>query len=421
MLVDFSVKNFKSFDEQQVLSLLKENGSEHSENSFTVGAKKNLELLKSAAVYGANASGKSNLIQAIDTMKSIVLYSSQTVEDLNVIPFKLFRKNLNEPTELEVTIVVNDTKYQYGFSATKNKIFEEWLFAYPNGHAQKWFERIWDQKNNKYEWSFSPSFTGQKQVWLRATRDNALFLSTAVQLNSEKLKPIYDWFKDELYVFSGNNFFLQYTADLCNEGNKDTVLKFLKAADLGISDISVEEKETDEKSIPDSIPEAVKNFFIEVMPKKKKEITSYHKDNDGNSVEFNFSDESTGTIRFFGLVCPLIDILEKGATLIIDDLNCNLHPKMVEFIVKLFNSKKCNPNNAQLIFSTHDVYILSQRLFRRDQIWFCEKNKKQATEVYSLLEFSPNKDKDNIALRYLSGRYGALPLITDFDLFEGAE
>lgn len=270
MLVDFSVKNFKSFDEQQVLSLLKENGSEHSENSFTVGAPKNLELLKSAAVYGANASGKSNLIQAIDTMKSIVLYSSQTVEDLNVIPFKLFRKNLNEPTELEVTIVVNDTKYQYGFSATKNKIFEEWLFAYPNGHAQKWFERIWDQKNNKYEWSFSPSFTGQKQVWLRATRDNALFLSTAVQLNSEKLKPIYDWFKDELYVFSGNNFFLQYTADLCNEGKKDTVLKFLKAADLGISDISVEEKETDEKSIPDSIPEAVKNFFIEVSLKRKK-------------------------------------------------------------------------------------------------------------------------------------------------------
>lgn len=123
-------------------------------------------------------------------MKFIVTSSSQSVNDLCVVPFKLFRKNLNEPTEFEVTIVVNDTKYQYGFSSTKTKILEEWLFAYPNGHAQKWFERIWDQKNNKYEWSFSPSFTGQKQVWLRATRDNALFLSTAVQLNSEKLKPI---------------------------------------------------------------------------------------------------------------------------------------------------------------------------------------------------------------------------------------
>ena len=145
MLVDFCVKNFKSFDDKQIFSLLKDKGDENLDNTFFVGKNQKLQLLKCAAIYGANASGKSNLIAALQTMKFIVLFSLKHVNSINLFPFKLAKRNLSEPTEFEVTIVVNDVRYQYGFSATAAKIIEEWLFAFPNGHVQKWFERSWNQ------------------------------------------------------------------------------------------------------------------------------------------------------------------------------------------------------------------------------------------------------------------------------------
>ena len=419
MLVDFCVKNFKSFDDKQIFSLLKDKGDENLDNTFIVGKKQKLQLLKCAAIYGANASGKSNLIDALQTMKSIVLFSLKHVNSINLFPFKLAKRNLSEPTEFEVTIVVNDVRYQYGFSATAAKIIEEWLFAFPNGHVQKWFERSWDQKDSDYEWSFSPSFPGTKQSWVKQTRSDALFLTTAVQLNSERLKPIYDWFKNELFFCDDSDFYPEFTAELCDKGKKDIILKFLKAADLNISDISIEEIDNSTDAFPDGFPEELKNFFIKNMPKKKKKIKTLHRDNNGDLVSFNFFEESTGTRKLFGFAGPIIDVLEKGYTLFIDELDVNLHPKLVEFIVKLFNSKENNPNNAQLVFTSHDVYVLDQNNFRRDQIWFCEKNDNQATEVYSLLEFSPNKKKDNLILRYLSGRYGALPIISSFNMFKG--
>lgn len=252
-------------------------------------------------------------------MKSIVLFSLKHVNSINLFPFKLAKRNLSEPTEFEVTIVVNDVGYQYGFSATAAKIIEEWLFAFPNGHVQKWFERSWDQKDSDYEWSFSPSFPGTKQSWVKQTRSDALFLTTAVQLNSERLKPIYDWFKNELFFCDDSGFYPEFTAELCDKGKKDIILKFLKAADLNISDISIEEIDNSTDAFLDGFPEELKNFFIKNMPKKKKKkIKTLHRDNNGDLVSFNFFEESTGTRKLFGFAGPIIDVLEKGYTVILD-------------------------------------------------------------------------------------------------------
>lgn len=220
MLVEFNTTNFRSFRSTQNLSLAKGKGSELQNNSFEVEGIKGLDLLRSVAIYGANASGKSNLLKSIRAMKQIVTATSQRGSKLPLMPFKLDEDSVNQPTEFEIVFVVDSIRYQYGFSATEDKIFEEWLFVYPKGRAQKWFERLWDPETNQYQWQFSPSFTGTKQVWQNATRDNSLFLSTAVQLNSHQLKPVFDWFKDTLKFSSVIGFDPDYSASLCLQNKK---------------------------------------------------------------------------------------------------------------------------------------------------------------------------------------------------------
>ncbi|ELS40697.1 RloA-like protein [Pseudomonas syringae pv. syringae B64] len=414
MLIQFSVKNWRSVRDEQILSLVKARGEELAEtNTFTPDTPHCSDLLNSAVIYGANAAGKSNLLSALRAMKEIILESAtkQPDDELPVVSFKLDSETEKLPTELEMTFIVDKVKYQYGFTASASQIFDEWLIAYPNGRPQKWFTRSYDTVTNSYDWSTGSNLLGQKQVWQDSTRSNSLFLSTATQLNSKQLKPILNWFRNTLRVSSMVGWHGTYTASICGKPEqKLKVLNFLKAADFDIKDLNIKAEAISLKHLPESIPEDIRQKFIEEMSGGEiYDIKTIHEGAQGQLIEFEFDDESDGTQKLFSFAGPWIDVLENGRVLFVDELHDNLHPKLVKFLVNLFHDKASNPHNAQLIFTTHETSILSQDVFRRDQIWFCEKDDKQATKLYPLSDFSPRKGRENLEEAYLTGRYGALP------------
>jgi hypothetical protein len=417
MLIEFTVKNYRSIKEAQTISMMKAKGTELEEsNTFLPDSKGAQQLLRSAAIYGANGSGKSNLIKALNVMESIVL-SSQSMnkgDTFPVTPFLFDDESVNEPTEFEVIFISNNVRFQYGFVVSSTQVFEEWLIAYPKGKPQRWFSRIYDKENNCSEYKFVESFTGKKSVWKDATRENALFLSTAVQLNSKLLKPVYDWFLTKLRPNLLGEIATGYTAGLCLEKDqRKKIVDFLKAADFDIFDIDVSAEKFDPSLLPENLPQPFRDELIDRMKDQDIiDVKTVHKTKSGNLVKLDLDEESDGTRRFFTFIGPWLDTLESGYILIIDEIHDNLHPRLVRHLVDLFNSKKTNPNNAQLIFSTHETSILSQEVLRRDQIWFCEKDSDQATNLYSLTEFKPLKGRENIEDGYLSGRYGAYPFIT---------
>lgn len=421
MLIEMSVANFRSLNGAQTFSLVKGKGDELAvSNSFKVASVNELELLRSAAIYGPNASGKSNFLRALQTMKHVVLESAtsrQRGDRLPVTPFRLSPETRQAPSEFEVTFLVEGVRYQYGFSATPEQIHEEWLLAYPKGRAQRWFTRVWMAEQNRFEWELGNNLTGEKQLWQKSTRDNALFLSTAVQLNSEQLQPVFDWFKSKLRLANVGGWGPLFSAKLCESEEKSKVMDFLNAADINIDDIMIETRPFDLNELPDEMPESLRNMIAgEMKGEKIREIKTIHKDSEGNSVIFDFDDESDGTQKLFSFAGPWIDSLENGHVLFIDELHDNLHPRLVRFLVELFHNPKINSKNAQLVFTTHETSILNQEVFRRDQVWFCEKDATQASKLYPLTDFSPRKGRENLELAYLSGRYGALPFVKNIRL-----
>lgn len=418
MLIEFSVANFLSLRDRQTFSLAKATGDELlNTNTFWAEAATRFYLLRSAAIYGPNAGGKSNFLIALRAMKEIVLESATVQkpgDDLPITPFLLDQATRHAPSEFEVTFIVNKIRYQYGFAATVGRIHEEWLFAYPKGRPQRWFERTWNEQSQNYNWELGHRLAGEKLVWQKSTRDNALYLSTAVQLNSEQLRPIYEWFKQTLRMTGIAGWNANFSASLCVEGKQRQIISFLREADLDIEDINVETKKIEPKMLPDNMPEHIKK---ELTGEEFYEVKTFHKDAEGELVAFDIGIESDGTQKLFSFSGPWTACLTNGHILIIDELNNSLHPNLVKFLVQLFHSNESNPKNAQLIFTTHETSILNQEIFRRDQVWFCEKSKDQATTIYPLTDFSPRKGRENLEVGYLSGRYGALPHIAPLRKF----
>ena len=258
MLVEFRVTNFRSIRDTLTFSFVKgaEKDTENT-NSFKPKAPNSPSLLKSAAIYGPNAAGKSNIIRALSVMQDFVLESSskyQAGETLPFTPFLLDENTSNEPSEFEVTLISKGVRYQYGFAATESHILEEWLFAYPKGSSQQWIDRTYDVRTGETIWGGMSGLTGGKNIWKKTTRNNALFLSTAIQLNSEQLLPIFDWFEKTLHVLVDGIMSPAYSASKCKSTpDKEKILNFLKSADLGISDLEVDETEFDETFLPDDM------------------------------------------------------------------------------------------------------------------------------------------------------------------------
>ncbi len=417
MLIEFTISNFRSIKSSQTFSLVKDKSSEREiENTFLPDAPGSPALVRSSAIYGPNAAGKSNLLNALRVMQEIVVESASEFQPndlLPVISFHLDEEIRYQPSGFEVVFMVDGVRFQYGFSASSTRIWEEWLFAYPEGRAQRWIDRSWDAEKQSYVWGNTPKLKGRKKDWQDKTRSNALFLSTATQWNSEQLKPIYDWFQRMLRITSVGGWSKHYSTMLCHEeSERSRIIAFLQAADLGINDIKVVKQKFNPDDLPNDMPETIKQEIIEKFDDKELlEVKVLHRTMQGSTVTFDLDEESDGTQKMFAFAGPWLDSLKNGYVLCIDELHDNLHPKLVSFLVELFHNPETNPKNAQLIFTTHETSILSQEVFRRDQIWFCEKNDEMATDLIPLTDFSPRKGRENLEAAYLTGRYGALPYV----------
>jgi uncharacterized protein len=416
MLIQFSVGNYRSFKERATFSMLaaklvsKEKKIDEN-NLFTIDNE--LKLLKSAAIYGANASGKSNLVKALVFMKQFMVNSSketQSTDEINVEHFRLSTETDGEPSFFELVFLMDGQKYRYGFEATQDRVISEWLFYVPNKREAKLFERNLDtiKSTNIYNADGID----------KRTRSNALFLSVSAQFNVDIAEKILEWVTDKLSIISGlhNQPYLNYTVKcLIDNENRSDIVKLVKKLDLGISEIQVEQEDITVDFLPDSMPDELKKFIVKNGGKATSIGVSHRKfDSDGNykSIEeFDLeSHESEGTKKIFALAGPLVTALRAGETLMIDEFDASLHPLISHAIVELFNSSETNPNNAQLIFMTHDTNLLSNKLFRRDQIWFAEKNRYGATDLYSLVEYKVRNDAPFEA-DYIKGKYGAIPYI----------
>ncbi|MYN13895.1 AAA family ATPase [Pusillimonas sp. TS35] len=425
MLIEFSVANYRSILERQTLSMVASTYFKELEtlNTFVPDQHVGLpRLLRSTALYGPNASGKSTLIQALQFVEGQVLTSqkeSQAGDEIDVVPFKLTAASREADSEFEVTFVEQGVRYEYGFTCNRKRFTEEWLIAYPLGRAQKWFHRVFDVKAGKDVYKFTTSFHGgrQRHTWATQTRSNALFFSTAIQLNNEQLKPAFDWFKSRLRVLrSVSGFNAGYTLRRCaDEADRSRIVAFMNSADLSITDIRVKETVFSAELLPKDMPASIRDEFVKNMADKKLvEPRFFHKDvNTQETVEFDETEESDGTRALFAFAGPWMDVLENERVLVVDELDTSLHPLLVHHLVKRLHHEG---TQAQLIFTTHDTTLLSQKLLRRDQVWFMEKDENSASRLYPLSDFSP-RDNEAIERGYLNGRYGGIPFLKDLDFY----
>ena len=425
MLIEFSVTNYRSILERQTLNMTASTYFKELEslNTFMPDQDDGVpRLLRSTVLYGPNASGKSTLIQALQFVEEQVLNSqkeSQAGDAIDVAPFKLTAESRAADSEFEITFVEQGVRYEYGFLCNRECFTEEWLIAYPLGRAQKWFHRVFDSEAGKDAYKFSTSFLGgrQRQTWAAQTRPNALFFSTAIQLNNEQLKPAFDWFKLRLRVFdSGRGFDPGHTLRRCgDEVGRSRIVEFMNSADLSIADIQIKVSTVTTDMLPTDIPAVVRDEILKDMSGKKvMEPRFLHKEvNTHEIVEFGESEESDGTRALFAFAGPWLDAIENERVLVVDDLDTSLHPLLVQHLVKRLHHEG---TKAQLIFTTHDTTLLSQKLLRRDQVWFMEKDAKSATRLYPLSDFSP-RDNEAVERGYLNGRYGGIPFLKDLDFY----
>ncbi len=406
MLIRFSFKNFKSFKNENCLDMEATSLKEHE---YNVAKTENGEYLKVSAIYGANASGKTNVLQAFDYMKKRILVSDDSkknspIDEENVYSFMIN----NDPIALEVEILAKNNKiYKYGFEVLKDKIISEWLFE---KRVNKFYS-IFERDNNNV--SMKPNKISE----LVNIDERTLFLNiySKIDRNNEDFSNVYDWFVNSTYLDLGNPNFERFINNrvslkiLSDENYKKELLKFIKTFDSGIEGI---------KTTPDSI-EAVKsnNGIID--------IEVIHKGENGELKALPFYLESNGTRKMFHLFDFFMDALKNGMVLFVDELDAKLHPLLTRYIINLFHNSDTNKGNGQLIYSTHDTVNLNKETFRRDEIWFAEKNKDGISEIYALSDYILEDDKNagkkvrNDATYnkdYLTGRYGAIPVLEEFDI-----
>ncbi|MDB5277313.1 MAG: hypothetical protein JWR61_2268 [Ferruginibacter sp.] len=419
MLLEFTVGNFLSFRDKKTLSLDATAVKEHAETNLILTER--YKILKGAVIYGANSSGKSNLVKAMSTMRRLVLQSFEqsSTAELDITSFLLQTENEEKPSFFEVLFLVDETRYRYGFEADNYSIKSEWLYE-----AKKTGEKpLFIREEDGIE--VMKIFPEGKDLEEK-TRDNALFLAVVDQFNGKTAKTIMNWFTNFVTIsglsherYTGVTFRL-----LENEASKPLLQAFFNTVDLGFDSVKLNKKEFDLARLPKDMPESImQELSIKLQGKTMVDaITMHKKYNDKNkvigAVEFDMdSQESAGTNKVFNMSGPVFDVLNDGGVLVVDELDASLHPLLTLAITKLFNSRDHNPKNAQLIFATHDTNLLTYGNYRRDQIYFVEKDKYGASDLYSLVEYKEEgatkavrKDR-SFEKDYIQGRYGAIPFI----------
>jgi AAA15 family ATPase/GTPase len=428
MLLQFSVENFLSFKDKVVISLSAGRETAHEENAAKAGK---YNVLRSVSMYGANASGKTNLIKAFSTAIFMLRQSNNLQINFPltwIVPFKMNPETVSRPSVFEFIFFANNIKYVYGFSATITAVIDEYLYAHKTTRPCKIFERT-----NTHDYSFPASDKEQLEALKERNSPNKLFLATATAWNFEKTRDAYLWFAESIDTFgrdSWNRLNLEnYLTDESGALKRFT-REMLLHADINIDDYRVEEKEIPTEQI-NALSEALqmdpvarellKNDAVP-LPTKAYSFTLTHtvksSDGDGHAYSLDISEESDGTRRLLAMIPYIKSAFEKGTTIVVDEIESSLHPLLVEAIIRMFHNPKLNTGNAQLIFSTHNVNLMNLDIFRRDQIYFLEKNPESAaTEIYALDEFSVKQNKaeaeaEDIRKEYLQGRYGAVPFVS---------
>lgn len=423
MLVKFSLENFRTFRNRAVLSMIATNydKTRDDENIYTCEAF-NLRLLRSALIYGANASGKSKIMEALQFMRLFILSSSLDSRKGDVIPVTPFMLNETTqtlPSEFEIIFIHNNEMFRYGFEVTRSEVVAEWLFHRPKTKEVEIFYRE-NQVFNLHR----DFLVGKKLVDDKMVRNNALLLSVAAQFNDNLSGKVFDWMYGLKVIpaleTSGYKGFS--TESIGKPETKKKILDMLHKADISITDLELREQETDGSRLTNTEEPSLQKFLTSQRNRMKgtNKVFALHDVYDEQNqvvdqVAFDFeSEESSGTNQFFALSGPIIEVLEKGWVLAVDELDSKLHPLLVQKIVELFNSKEVNRNNAQLIFNTHDTNLLNTLLYRRDQIWFVKKDRFGAAQLYSLADFkSAVRNSEQYEKNYMQGKYGAIPVVND--------
>ena len=433
MLIQFSVQNYRSFREEQTLSLVASKDVAHRDSLIKCGEK--LRLSRVASIYGANASGKSNLVKAMRAMERFVLFSATQMslgDSIEFVsPFRLDASTAQEPSRFEITLLIKDDIFTYGFSATREQVHDEWLFVQPQGkRSSKWLERTRDKASGATSWAFRGPLKRDAVLLKEKTRNNGLVLSRAAELNIEAVTPLYLWFRQTFWILDLSKqprSLGQLTAKKISEDEefRNRVVRFMREADFGINSLSVSVREKALPSIPDDAPKELQEIVTNLQKLADNEklalfsVATEHLIN-GEEAPIPFSleeDESQGTQRFFALAEPILSALSDGDLLVIDELDCSMHPLLTRKVIELFQSPEENTNGAQLVFATHDSSVMDPTLLRRDQIWLTEKRVNGATDLFSLYDFGadsrPRKDTA-FERNYLAGRYGAVPSFGPF-------
>lgn len=422
MIIDFTVKNFLSIKDEQTLSMV--STSTHNNRDFLIEVKnEKFKLTSSTIIYGANASGKSNILNALHAFQWFVSNSGKLDIDDEIPVFRYFRldkTSKNKTAAFEIEFISNKgIRYRYGFEYNNRRVVKEELFFYPEHRKALLFSRNPD-KPIKY----GIHFKGEKKIIERLLLPNSLFLSKAANITDSPVHDAYTYIRDNLVTRLGSLFGSRFkeTTGLINKNQdnfKQKVLNLLKAADFNIDRIELEK---DEKKIPDVsdfpvyMPETVKNKIRNDLSLKER-IGHPVFDTTGKKSGIEFfdleNDESIGTIKMYELAAPLIHALSNGTVLFIDEIERSLHPEICKLIVELFRNRDMNRNGAQLIATTHDTCIMEIKNLKKEQIWFTEKLTDGSTELFSLDDFNKNQVRKGISFSkwYKDGRFRAVPAI----------
>ncbi len=431
MLIDFTIRNFMSYRDEVSLSMVAsttvkecESNKGYSNVSIMDNGKR---YLRTAAIYGANGSGKSSVIAGMDIFKSMILQSfvdESIVKRLSLLYYRFDVESVKEPISMQMIFICRGDRYRYGFEVGQNKVQAEWLYILREGNTKESYCFKREGQSIKVN---SKVIKGARGVDAK-TRSNALYLSTAAQFNVEVAMNVKEWFRKRFNILSGLDDTLAFTARTFMHNNliRSQILKMIGIVDNCIKDVSVREnvKEVNPQDSPFDILTRLginmpsdTSKQIQRIEQRELEIKATHNlYNDGQIVgdeSLNFKFESLGTTKLFALLGPFFDTIQNGGVLVIDEFGTSLHTQLSVELLKLFYSTM-NTSGAQLVITTHDTNLLRKDLLRRDQIWFAEKSSEGTSDLYSLVEYKINqansvRNDASFSKDYLLGRYGAIP------------
>ena len=421
MLVSFALHNHACFRDRAELSLEAVGPTSRDDRfTFDTGSRRYPRLNRATAIYGPNGSGKSRLVHGLAFAQQFVIGSAQkgqVGDSIPQLPFLFDEESRNEPTTFEVSFVQEGTTYELGFTVDRKCVREEWLFAWPpGGRMRKLVERKIETEPARETWVLGPSVHGPKETWRKSTRTNALFVSTAAQLNSDVFRPIVDWFRS-LHVHTGE-LGPTFTIKMAERAKEDRrrIIRLLHDADIAVSGLSFKKRQIPLEELRQHVPPVVLEQVTAAGQSEFEELTAQFAHPVAGTSRKHFLDfdqESDGTQRFFAFAGPWLDVLDRNQTVVIDELDRSLHPHLVASLVRRINSGSTDgeEKRAQLVMTLHDVTLL-QDVVDRTQVWFTEKDRTEAARLTPLSDFRPRRH-ESLMRGYLGGRYGGVPVVTE--------